>query len=66
MSKVWYFLRLEDSPTEGVFKNVDNVIDGVAMHQQTKELLDEFYRPYNQLLAHVLSDVRYLWNDISG
>ena len=66
MSKVWCFLRLEDTPTERVFKNVDNVIDDVAMHQQTKELLDEFYRPYNQLLAHVLSDVRYLWNDISG
>lgn len=63
MSKVWQFLGLDDFPTERVFANVDPVIKDLAIPQETKVLLDEFFRPYNQLLANLLSDTRYLWND---
>ena len=63
MSKVWQFLNLNDVPSERVLKNVDTVIQDLSLPQETKVLLDEFYRPHNQLLANLLSDTRYLWND---
>ena len=63
MSKVWNFLNLDDIPTERVLSNVDPVIKDLAIPQETKMLLDEFFRPYNQLLTNLLSDMRYLWND---
>ena len=33
------------------------------MQTQTKVLLDEAYAPYNQLLADLLNDERYLWSE---
>ena len=33
------------------------------MLQETKDLLDDFYRPYNTRLAHLLEDEGYLWMD---
>ena len=35
---------------------------GDAMMNETRQLLDNFFRPYNRLLADVLHDDRFLWN----
>ena len=64
MSKVWHFLNLDNLPeTKSVFINEGPVNKNVAVPPQIKKLINEFYQPYNQLLAHLLSDTRYLWND---
>jgi N-acetylgalactosamine 4-sulfate 6-O-sulfotransferase len=31
------------------------------MHKRTKDILDKFYRPYNEELARLLNDSRFLW-----
>ena len=64
MSKVWRFLQLHDLPiTEAMFQNANLMAKGIKVPSQTKQLLDKFYQPYNQLLAHLLRDMRYLWKD---
>lgn len=35
------------------------------MQSQTKALLNEVYGPYNQLLADLLDDERYMWSDVA-
>ena len=35
---------------------------GDAMMNETREILDDFFRPYNRLLADLLHDDRFLWN----
>lgn len=32
------------------------------MWKKTRDLLDEFFRPYNGMLARLLGDERFLWN----
>ena len=64
MSKVWHFLHLYDLPiTEKMSYNVNLEVKDLKIPSQTKKLLDKFYQPYNQLLAGLLADTRYLWND---
>ena len=64
MSKVWQFLNIHDLPeTESKSSNVNQVVKGLTMPPHTKTLLDAFFQPYNELLAHLLSDTRYLWNE---
>ena len=41
----------------------DKSHDFQQMEQRTKSLLDDFYRPFNEALAALLNDNRYLWND---
>ena len=61
MSKVWHFLELEDfSKTKEVFAKV-NKHATVPLH--TRELLDTFFQPHNELLANLLSDSIFLWKD---
>ena len=31
------------------------------MHNKTKDLLDEFYRPHRERLAEILKDKKFLW-----
>ena len=64
MTKVWDFFNFPHLQ-DGVrtYENVNRRVDGVTILPQTKKLLDDFFRPYNQLLAKLLSDMRYLWND---
>ena len=45
------------------YRNRGPVNKDITIPLQTKKLINEFYQPYNQLLAHLLSDTRYLWND---
>ena len=62
MSKVWHFLNLDDfSETKVVFEKLNG---HPKLPAHTKELLDTFFQPHNELLANLLSDSRYLWKDI--
>ena len=64
MSKVWHFLDVHDlSKTATMSYNVNHAVEDLKIPSQTKQLLDKFYQPYNQLLARLLADMRYLWND---
>jgi len=64
MTELWNFLDLYDLPDYiRTFENVNRQADGLILPTQTKVLLDNFFRPYNELLAHLLSDNKYLWND---
>ena len=64
MTEVWHFLHLTEFPSSvKVFENVNREADGLKIHPQTKHLLDNFFWPHNQLLARLLSDKRYLWNN---
>ena len=64
MTKLWKFLKLHDLPDNiRIFENVNRQADGLKLPKHTKELLDDFFRPYNQLLAYLLSDMKFLWND---
>lgn len=33
------------------------------MLPETRQILEEFYRPFNEKLADVLNDKRWLWKD---
>lgn len=68
MTRVWEFLGLSTVPeTKQEYANANkwtrdpNYSSKFAMLPETRELLDSFYQPYNELLAHLLSDSRYLW-----
>ena len=37
---------------------------GKAMLEETKLILDEFFKPYNEKLAELLGDNKYLWNEL--
>ena len=64
MSKVWHFLNIHDlAETEIEFRHVNLVTKDLAIPPHTQSLLDEFFQPHNRLLAKLLSDTRYLWND---
>ena len=64
MSKVWHFLSLASLPKmRRQYRNRGPVNKDITIPLQTKKLINEFYQPYNQLLSHLLSDTRYLWND---
>jgi len=34
-----------------------------SMHEETRELLEEFYHVYNEDLAAMFSDTKFLWRD---
>ena len=66
MSTVWHFLNIHDFPeAESTSSNVNQLIKGLTLTipPHTRTLLDKFFQPYNQLLAHLLSDTKYLWNE---
>ena len=69
MSKVWAFLGLHHlSKIEHRYSNANKwIIDSkyksnYTMLPETKQMLDKFYQPHNELLAHLLSDSKYMWN----
>ena len=64
MSKVWRFLSLYDLPeTKEAFAGINKQVSDLRLPALTKEMLNAFFQPYNELLASLLSDTRYLWND---
>jgi len=69
MSKVWAFLGLYHlSKIEHKYFNANKWISdsryksNYTMLPETKQMLDKFYQPHNELLAHLLSDSKYMWN----
>ena len=61
MSKVWNFLKLDNLPeTKEVFAKVNK---HAMFPVHTRELLDTFFQPHNELLANLLSDSKYLWKN---
>ena len=62
MLKVWNFLNLDPLPqTKEVFAKTNKHAEFPG---PTKELLDSFFQPHNELLANLLSDSKYLWKDL--
>ena len=37
----------------------------LMMRNDTRQILIEFFKPYNQMLANLLGDDKFLWNDDS-
>ena len=61
MSKVWHFLNLDHfSETKEVFEKANN---HPVFPVHTRILLDAFFQPHNELLANLLSDSAFLWQD---
>ncbi len=74
MAKATYFLGIDTMPDEMVeeafsqrYKYLSPVTDDpsieLVMRNETKQILEEFYAPYNQLLSDLLEDERFLWKD---
>lgn len=70
MSKVWSFLDVTNIGTRLKFKvNGNSWIRSkknsmyFKMWQKTRDLLSNFFHPYNNMLAELLNDHQYLWND---
>ena len=70
VSEAWKFLGLEPisrSSTPPILSNTNKWIisnkykDKIKMWPETKELLDAFFRPFNQRLASLLNDQRFSW-----
>ena len=71
MTKVWAFLGLHSLPKiEHKFSNSNKWIQNplykkkFTMLPATRQMLHKFYQPHNELLAHLLSDSKYMWSDI--
>lgn len=69
VSNITRFLNLIPASQEFVDEKIDkpqNILASSsisAMEQRTKNLLDKFYRPFNEELAKMLNDDRFLWKD---
>lgn len=50
------------SPGMNSRKPEDKLIGG--MHEETRVLLRQFYQEYNQELAQILGNTKFLWNDV--
>lgn len=70
VSKAWKFVGLEPTPRPRKPPTVSNTNkwiisnkykDKFKMWPETKQLLDAFFRPFNQRLARLLNDQRFLW-----
>lgn len=49
------------SPRSNVRKEEDRKLGG--MHEETRQLLTDFYSTYNEELAVMLGDTKFLWQD---
>ena len=64
MNGVWAFLRLSDKhDVKPITEKVNSLDTGkdIAMWPETKKLIENFFNPYNNMLAKLLDDHRYLW-----
>lgn len=64
-TKITNFLDLDPVSNEDISLEKKNVLSHnfQPMEERTKSLLEEFYRPFNEALAALLHDDRYLWKD---
>lgn len=67
MSKITNFLEIAPVPSRmarDVLGRMSNVLPLFQpMHNSTRALLVDFYRPYNQQLAELIGDNRFLWEE---
>ncbi len=68
MSEVWNFLGLPYTVIHPAHKslNQQEKVDyhhnpQLFMREDTRELLNKFFAPYNQMLADLLGDDKFLW-----
>ncbi|CAG2197783.1 CHST15 [Mytilus edulis] len=70
LKQIFKFLQLEKLPEidldrivqkEKAYKTTLKKKQG-PMHKQTKDLLNKFYKPYNEDLALLLNDSRFMWD----
>lgn len=70
MKRVWSFLKVSSINT--VIKSKENSNDWISsskykdhfiMWEKTKDLLKDFFHPYNLKLAQLLDNQHYLWNE---
>ncbi|KAK7109488.1 carbohydrate sulfotransferase 15-like [Littorina saxatilis] len=54
--------NLEEMPIANARKMRDRKLG--AMWDQTRQALQDFYRPHNERLTQLLQDQRFLWNDV--
>ena len=75
LMRVFDFLNLESLSIHELQRIADltkanqssgkSALEGKArdMLPETRRILTDFYRPYNKMLAELLSDERFTWND---
>lgn len=70
MSQITDFLGIKSTSKEEVdklfgMKANKQTTGGVstAMEERTRTLLEEFYHPYNEMLAELIGDDKFLWSD---
>lgn len=70
VQSIWTFLsvpsqskeELQDVLYEHLFSNKLTHMKSLQMMDRTKNMLREFFEPYNQQLAELLGDKKFLWN----
>ena len=72
-SRIWEFLdlppfaidtELQNSMNTNQQQKVDYHQDPrLAMRNDTKIVLEQFFRPYNKMLADLLGDSKFLWQE---
>ena len=64
VSNITQFLNLTSISQGFVEDKPQNILTSAStMEQRTKQLLEEFYEPFNEELAKMLNDDRFLWKD---
>ena len=70
LQKVWKFLELP-AQSQDVLSNIlyehsnSNQLTSVEIDTETRKVLEQFFQPHNERLAHLLSDEKFLWNNPS-
>ncbi|XP_053407712.1 carbohydrate sulfotransferase 15-like [Mercenaria mercenaria] len=73
VKQIYRFLNIRDitkeeeelvltSPGRNARKPEDQLLGG--MHEKTRILLSDFYQPYNQELAQIIGNTKFLWTDV--
>ncbi len=69
MAKVWDFLDFPHMSLHPVTKSQNQQVKvdyrhnpQLAMREDTRILMDEFFAPYNRMLAHLIGDDKFLWS----
>ena len=68
-NQIWSFLKVPPLPRDHKVRRIINkqvIIDykndpRLAMRKDTREILKSFFQPYNQLLADLLGNEKFLW-----
>ena len=66
LQKVWQFLELpaqsQDDLSNILYEHSNsNQLTSVEIDPETRKILEQFFQPHNEKLAHLLSDEKFLW-----